>query len=117
MSQVKKRLKVLTNATKIAIIEERKAGNIQNKNLALKYGIKESSISKLWKKREKYENLDRINRKSKKIVKPKYQAIENAVIYSFGQWRDHKIPVTGSMLKSKALKFAEMLGISTFKGK
>lgn len=118
MAQVqKKRLNVLSNAKKIALIEEKKNGVIKNKDLAKKYGIKESTVSKLWKNRSKYDSLSKIDKKSKKIVTLKFQNIENAVIYAFNQWREHNVPVTGLMLQSKAKKFAEIMNIPDFKGK
>lgn len=113
----KKRLKVLTNEKKIAIIKDRKENDTKNKDLAKKYGIKECTISSLWKNRAKYENISNINKKSKKIVKVKFEEVENAAKYAFDQWRSHNIPVTGLMIRTKAKKFAEMLGILTFKGK
>ena len=87
-------------------------------DLSKKFGIGRSTVSDILRKRDLYLEAWESNRASKRqrIVKTTPTESLNELLYSFfSQARDKNIPISGPILQSKALMFADELGIEDFK--
>lgn len=74
-----------------------------------------SSLSEILAKKGKYLNVAQ-NRgpRSKKVNKPKFETLEQALITWFTQARGQGIPVDGPIVKEKAREIALRMGIQNF---
>ena len=87
-------------------------------DLSKKFGIGRSTVSDILRKRSLYLEAWESNRalKCQRIVKTTPTESLNELLYSFfSQARDKNIPISGPILQSKALMFADELGIEDFK--
>jgi len=95
----------------IQILEEKSKSRSQ---LALDYEISESTISKIWTKREdiKEDCKDHLNMSKKRFRESNYKEIEHCLYDWFCDKRKLSIPISGPMLCSKAADFATLLQIN-----
>lgn len=88
----------------------------KNGNLAIEYGLSHSTISTIWKHREKIKTLLEENKSSnlKRARVSKHQDIEEALLKWFKQQRSLSIPISGPILQVKANDFGKLLGKNDF---
>ncbi|XP_064462141.1 tigger transposable element-derived protein 6-like [Ornithodoros turicata] len=115
-SQNPRKRKVLCLEDKAAIIAAVSRGE-KKKDVALRFGIAQSSLSTILKEKEKI--MSSVERGSssqrKKVKRPSYEEIEKAAFAWFLDVRARNVPVSGAMLIQKAKDFGCMLGCDDFK--
>ncbi|KAG7296602.1 hypothetical protein JYU34_020412 [Plutella xylostella] len=80
-----------------------------------RFGFSRSTVSTIWKNREKILQAEGAGKSSKKLKKPKYEDLDQAIITWFHRQRQNNMPISGPLLKAKAENFAEELGLTSFK--
>lgn len=112
----KRKLKALTYAEKLKAIEAVKSG-LKRKDVALQFGIHESTLSIILKKEaeflKKQESGESLLCKRRRIAE--FPNLEQCLFTWFKQCRNKNISVSGPILKEKAEEFAKSLGICNFK--
>ncbi|UYV61611.1 TIGD4 [Cordylochernes scorpioides] len=107
--------KSLSIVEKVALLKEVESG-IRKKDIALKYGIPPSTVSTIIKSREfiikAFEDYapDR-----KRFKTGHFENVDEAVLQWIKIVRDKNIPISGPLIKKKALEFANRLGETEFK--
>lgn len=113
----KRKLKTLTFAEKLKVIEAVKSG-LKRKNVAAQFGIHESTLSLILKKEndilKKQELGESLQRKRLRLAE--FPQLEQCLFTWFKQCRNKNISVSGPILKEIAEEFAKSLGIHTFRG-
>ncbi|CAF4856881.1 unnamed protein product [Pieris macdunnoughi] len=108
MSQGKR--KQITIEEKSRIISKLESG-IPNKNLAVEYGVSHSTISTIWKEREKIQTLFENNLlKMKRARTTKHTKIDEALLKWFKYQSTNNLPINGPILQQKANDFAQRFG-------
>ena len=112
---VKIKLAVKTLAEKCQVLRDLKKG-VSNKNVAEKYGLPKNTVSTGFKIKEKlFTALEKSSNKRKKVRENNYPDIDNVVFKWFLSQRGKSIPIDGTFIKEKAMKYAKELGATDFK--
>jgi transposase len=98
--------------TKLQIIAEVKKGRRYNE-IKKDFNVSKSTISEIYKDREKYEESD-AGSDVKKFRASKFPEVEMACHEWLKMVRAQNLPVSGPVLMEKAKQFAEELGITGF---
>ncbi|KAF8763909.1 Tigger transposable element-derived protein 4 like protein [Argiope bruennichi] len=116
----KRKLKVLNLSDKVnLILELEKSPHIKKKILAKKYGIPPNTLSTILKNKtiilERYAS--NVNPKCKRLKACGFPQIESALISWCQSYRMEcgNIPISGIMLREKAMDFAKEMGAEEFK--
>lgn len=107
----------LTLEKKVKLLEEIKAGATQ-RALARKYGVSRTTIGNIYKKREAILKTWKINNSGerKRILRKTANDMINTLMWQYIQNNNSQnIPISGPLLKIKALEIAKTLKIETFK--
>ena len=112
---VKRKLAVKTLAEKCQALRDLENGT-SNKNVAEKYGVPKNTVSTWLKNRGKlFTALEKSSSKRKKVRESNYTDIDNVVFKWFLSQRGNSIPIDGTFIKEKAMKYAKELGATDFK--
>jgi hypothetical protein len=115
----KRKHKSLTLAQKIDICKT-KASNpgIKNTELAAKYGVGQSTIHDILKKKDRYlsRQPNSYTASLRRERAPKYPNIEQALALWIDQATNDNCTLSGHILLAKAASFAQRFGIEDFKG-
>ena len=112
---VKRKLSVKTLAEKCQALKDLENG-ISNKNVAEKYGVPKKTVSTWFKNKEKlFTALEKSSNKRKKVREINYPDIDNVVFKWLLSQRGKIIPIDGTFIKEKAMKYAKELGATDFK--
>ena len=112
---VKRKLAVKTLAEKCQALRDLENG-ISNKNVAEKNGESKNTVSTWLKNKEKLFTALKISSiKRKKVRESNYPDIDNVVFKWFLSQRHKSIPIDGTFIKEKAMKYAKELGATDFK--
>ena len=112
---VKRKLAVQTLAEKYQALRDLENG-ISNKNAAEKYGVPKNTVSNCLKNKEKlFTALEKFSNKCRKVRESNYQDIDNVVFKWFLSQRGKSIPIDGTFIKEKVMKYAKELGATDFK--
>lgn len=106
--------KAISLETKLKIIEDVEKSGMSNNDLAKKYNIAKSSISEIMKNKEKFM-YSTFYKHQFKLRKGKFINIEDATVKWFRVHRSKNIPISGEMIKEKAIEFAQKLSVTGFK--
>lgn len=99
---------------KAKIISKLKNGE-KNADLCKEYKVSHSTISTMWKNRDKIlECFETKSLKIKKNRKPAHQDVENALLMWFKAQRSQNVSVSGRLLQEKANHFARLFGKMDF---
>ncbi|XP_072574493.1 ARL14 effector protein isoform X3 [Paramormyrops kingsleyae] len=79
------------------------------------YALSKSTVSDIWSNREKYKTSSQFADGSKKMRKSTYDDVEDALFLWLKQARSLGAPVSGPILKEKAVRLAVELGHNDFK--
>lgn len=113
----KRKLKSLTVKQKLDILKKVEKG-IKKKTIAAEFDIPSSTLSTIIKNKTSIEqfasNLARPE-KFKRNRDVSHKNINTAVFKWLSAARDKNVPVSGPLIKEKALQFAEHLGSTDFK--
>lgn len=113
--QNRKVLKSLRLCDKIKIIEQRDKG-VSRANLALKYQVDPSTISRIMKDQEKIMMPNKnVSRDGKRIVKCKYEQVNQATWQWFIAQRSKGVSIGGSHIQQQAIQFAKRFDCLDFK--
>nr|XP_047123180.1 tigger transposable element-derived protein 6-like [Hydra vulgaris] len=91
---------------------------MSNKDFAKKYGVPKNTLSTWIKNKTKLlTSLEKNGTKSKrkKLRSGNFKNVDKAIYTWFVAKRSQQVPIDGTILKEKALKFAEALGELDFK--
>ena len=112
---VKRKLAVKTLAEKCQALRDLENG-ISNKNVAEKYGVPKNTVSTWLKNKEKhFTSLKKSSNKRKKVRESNYPDTNNVVFKWFLSQRGKSMPIDGTFIKEKAMKYAKELGATDFK--
>lgn len=113
----KRILKTLTIEDKYKLINEVKNGS-KKKDVASKYGVPPNTVSTILKNKESIitaMEYGTASGSSKRLKKPTYENVDKAIIDWFQAARSQNLPLSGGLIKEKALEFAKQLGQPDFK--
>jgi hypothetical protein len=112
----KRKLSTKTLSTKYEALKKIERG-IPKKDVAAEYNVPRNTLSTWLKNKEKIVNAFESgnNRSTQKLKSSSYENLDKAVYKWFVKVRDEGLPVNGPILKEKAIKYAEELGIENFK--
>jgi uncharacterized protein (DUF4415 family) len=114
----KRVLKSLSLTEKFKIIKEVETG-ARKKDVATKYKIPASTLSTILKNKSTIMNVENIHggkcEKNKRIKKPIYINVDTAVLEWFKAVRAQNLPVSGAIIKQKALELSVRLGETNVK--
>lgn len=113
----KRTLKTLSVDQKFRLIKEVESGS-KNKDVAVKYGISPSTVSTILKNKHSVITAMESGSASgsiKRLKKPMYENVDKAVLEWFKSARMQNLPISGGLIKEKALEFSEKLGQPNFK--
>ena len=89
---------------------------ISNKNVAEKYGVPKNTVCTWLENKEKlFTALEKSSNKRKKVRESNYPDIENAFFKWFLSQRGKSIPIDGTVIEEKGMKYAKELGANDFK--
>lgn len=110
--------KTLSIEEKMAVLLEVRKGVKSKSSIAKDFNIPASTLSTFIKNEKKIEDeftcLKKKAKKQTKVRKSKYPEVEKCLIKWFTQEREKKIPLSGPILRSKAIEFADLLNIDNF---
>src|SRR6185369_7184947 len=88
-----------------------------NRDLAIRFKVRENTVCNILKQKSEYLgiNPEDPNSHNKRLCKGKYPGLEDALILWTTQMIKANLTITGSILQSKAIRFAELLGFQDFK--
>lgn len=99
----------ITLEQKSKIIDELVDGT-SNADVCRKYGLSTSTVSTIWKHRDKIkDSLNSNISKLKRIRKPVNKEVDQALLEWFKQKRTQNIPISGPILQEKAEEFSRLL--------
>lgn len=111
----KRVLKCLSIEEKYKLIKDVEGG-LKKKDAADKYGIPASTVSTIFKNRESiinsFESGFRLH--SKRVKTPIFKNIDKAVLDWFTAARSQNMPISGGIIKEKAMEFAKRFGDDNF---
>lgn len=119
MEAVKKRPhQAISLATKMKILQELDRGDLSKTEIARKFDIPKSTLSRISKDKEKIQ--DAVKRGSfatdrRRMRKTPFEEIENVLFLWFKRARSANFPISGPILEEKAGEIASQLGIDNFK--
>lgn len=100
--------------TKYKALVELEKGK-SNKEVAQSFGIPPNTLSTWKKNKEKvFEAYKKGNAKTKRMKSDTYEQVNNAVLKWFTRIRAENVPVSGILIKEKALYFAKELNFEKF---
>lgn len=109
--------KAIGLSDKLKIIQEARTGK-PKKDIAKKYGLAPSTLSTILKNKEKNfkfaANNENLN--WKKLRRTKYEEIDKSTLKFVKFSRERNLPVSGNILKEKAIDFSKTMGENDFKG-
>lgn len=117
MSANKRVVKTLSLHNKFELIKEVETG-AKKKDVAVKYGIPRSTVSTILKNKTKVIDAiesGNVRANRKRLKKGNFENVDDAVLQWFKAKRNQNVPVSGPLIKEKALEFAGCLGENNFK--
>ncbi|XP_055625048.1 tigger transposable element-derived protein 4-like [Toxorhynchites rutilus septentrionalis] len=112
----KRTIKTLTIAQSLSIIEQVEKYGRKVSEVAKDFSIAQSTVSTLFKQKEKWHRMGKLNVDKKRIRLVGNEKLERSMEMFVNQARENNLPLSGSILREKACEFAQKLGIPNFKG-
>lgn len=78
-------------------------------------GFSPSTVSTIWKNKDKILQAKVNGYASKKIKRPKYESLDREMALWYNIQCENNVKVSGSIIKAKAEEIAKQLGITEFK--
>jgi len=100
---------------KVALIRAIEKGE-KNSDVGKRFGFSPSTVATIWKNKDKILQAETEGSSCKKIRKPKFEELDQAILTWFHKQRsNNNLSIFGPVLKTKAEHFAQQLGIIDFK--
>ncbi|KAL4096693.1 hypothetical protein QTP88_021598 [Uroleucon formosanum] len=106
--------KALCVDQKVALIRAIEKGKKKG-DVGKRFGFSPSTVATIWKNKDKILHAETEGSSCKKIRKPKFEDLDQAMLTWFHKQRCNNVPISGPVLKTKAENFAQQLGIIDFK--
>ncbi|KAE9540952.1 hypothetical protein AGLY_004197 [Aphis glycines] len=106
--------KALCVDQKVALIRAIEKGE-KKSDVGKRFGFSPSTVATIWKNKDKILHAETEGSSCKKIRKPKFEDLDQAMLTWFHKQRCNNVPISGPVLKIKAEHFAQQLGIIDFK--
>ncbi|KAE9534370.1 hypothetical protein AGLY_008460 [Aphis glycines] len=106
--------KTLCIDQKVALIRAIEKGE-KKSDVGKRFGLSPSTVATIWKNKDKILQAETKGSSCKKIRKPKFEDLDQAMLTWFHKQRCNNLPISGSILKTEAQHFAQQLGIIDFK--
>lgn len=113
----KRKLKCLSVQEKRKLIAEVDKGEKKKKDIAVEYDIPPNTLSTILKNREKIlQNANETDTggRRKRLKSCVYDDVDKAMIKWVTCARDKNVPLSGAIIREKALEFASVLGHKDF---
>ncbi|CAI6363779.1 unnamed protein product [Macrosiphum euphorbiae] len=111
----KRKLKILTIAEKVNVINMVEQSGKKNYEVANAFGIPSSTLSTILKNKTKILTNFKLQPSRKKIKLSEFPNLDSSLFKWYVQCKDSNLPVSGPILKEKANIFAKSLGYTNFK--
>lgn len=114
---LKRTLKTLSIDEKYKLIKEVERGS-RKKDVAVKYGVPANTVSTILKNKQTVITAIESGGASgcsKRLKQPMYANVDKAVLEWFKLSRMQNLPISGGLIKEKALEFSLQLGLPNFK--
>lgn len=111
----KRKLKILTIAEKVNVINMVEQSGKKNYEVANAFGIPSSTLSTILKNKTKILTNFKLQPSRKKIKLSEFPNLDSSLFKWYVQCKDNNLPVSGPILKEKAKIFAKSLGYTNFK--
>jgi acyl-CoA hydrolase len=113
----KRVIKTLLIQDKFNLIKDVDSG-VKKKDVAIKYGVPKNTVSTILKNKEKVIKAieeGTVSQNCKRLKKGTFENVDRAVVDWFKATRSQNIPVSGALIKEKALELAGRLRENNFK--
>ncbi|CAG5000171.1 unnamed protein product [Parnassius apollo] len=80
-----------------------------------RFGFSHSTVATIWKNKEKILEAERDRKSYKKLRKPKFGDLDQAVLTWLNGQRQNNVPISGPYIKAQAEIIASQLGSTDFK--
>lgn len=111
----KRKLKILTIAEKVNVINMVERSGKKNYEVAYEFGIPSSTLSTILKNKTKILTNFELQPSRKKMKLSEFPNLDSSLLKWFIQCKDSNAPISGPILKEKADVFAKSLGYFHFK--
>lgn len=111
----KRKLKILTIAEKVNVINMVEQSGKKNYEVANAFGIPNSTLSTILKNKTKIISNFKLQPSRKKIKLSEFPNLDSSLFKWYIQCKDSNLPISGRILKEKANIFAKSLGYTNFK--
>lgn len=111
----KRKLKILTIAEKVNVINMVERSGKKNYEVAYEFGIPSSTLSTILKNKTKILTNFKLQPGRKKMKLSEFPKLDSSLLKWFIQCKDSNAPISGPILKEKADVFAKSLGYFNFK--
>ncbi|XP_026806961.1 tigger transposable element-derived protein 4-like [Rhopalosiphum maidis] len=111
----KRKLKILTIAEKVNVINMVEQGGKKNYEVANAFGIPSSTLSTILKNKTKIISNFKLQPTRKKIKLAEFPNLDSSLFKWYIQCKNSNLPISGPILKEKANIFAKSLGYTNFK--
>ncbi|XP_028173488.1 tigger transposable element-derived protein 4-like isoform X1 [Ostrinia furnacalis] len=99
---------------KVLLIRSIEAGE-KISDVGRRFGFSRSTVSTIWKNKEKILQAEADGKSAKKLKKPQYEDLDPPMLAWFYNQRQNNVPVSGPIMKAKAEEIAKELGLTAFK--
>ncbi|XP_039755819.1 tigger transposable element-derived protein 4-like [Pararge aegeria] len=106
--------KAISVDEKICVIRAIEKGE-KKSDVGRRFELSQSTVATIWKNQITIQQAALEGNLSKKLRKPKFEDLDQAMLSWFNNQRQNNVPISGPIVKAKAEKFANQLGIIDFK--
>lgn len=106
--------KAISVDEKVCVIRAIEKGE-KKSDVGRRFELSQSTVATIWKNQKTILQAALEGNLSKKLRKPKFEDLDQAMLSWFNNQRQNNVPISGPIVKAKAEKFANQLGIIEFK--
>ncbi|CAH0718342.1 unnamed protein product, partial [Brenthis ino] len=106
--------KAISVDEKVCVIRAIEKGE-KKSDVGRRFELSQSTVATIWKNQKTILQAALEGNLSKKLRKPKFEDLDQAMLSWFNNQRQNNVPISGPIVKAKAEKFANQLGIIDFK--
>ncbi|CAH0725646.1 unnamed protein product, partial [Brenthis ino] len=106
--------KAISVDEKVCVIHAIEKGE-KKSDVERRFELSQSTVATIWKNQKTILQAALEGNLSKKLRKPKFEDLDQAMLSWFNNQRQNNVPISGPIVKAKTEKFANQLGIIDFK--